>query len=140
MLKAQLLHPGILQAIAGAGHGSRILIADGNYPCSTTAGPNADIVYLNLAPGMVPATDVLQAIVAAAPIEAAHVMETADGSEPPIFDEFRSLLPVGIDIKPIERFEFYDAVSQQNVCLLIATGETRLYANILLTIGVVPPK
>jgi L-fucose mutarotase len=74
LLKSTLLHPEILHALAGAGHGSQALIADGNYPCSTTAGPNAEIVYLNLAPGLVSATDVLRALVEAIPIEAAHVM------------------------------------------------------------------
>jgi L-fucose mutarotase len=66
-------------------------------------------------------------------------MQTADGSEPPVFGEFRLLLPDGIDIEPLERFAFYDAAGSPNVCLVIATGEQRIYANILLTIGVVPP-
>lgn len=139
MLKSKLIHPGILQAIAAAGHGSQILIADGNYPCGTTAGPNADIVYLNLAPGTVLVTEVLRAIADATPIEAAHVMQTADGTEPPVFDEFRRLLHGGIELQPVERYEFYEAVSQPSVCLVVATGEQRIYANILLTIGVVPP-
>lgn len=139
MLKSVLLHPEILNALAGAGHGSQVLIADGNYPCSTTAGPNAQLVYLNLAPGLVNATEILRVLASAIPIEAAHVMQTADGSEPPIFQEFRSLLPSGVDIQPVERFAFYAAVGEPAVCLVIATGEQRIYANILLTIGVVPP-
>ena len=139
MLKSFLIHPDILRAIGAAGHGSQILIADGNYPAGTTAGPNAEIVYLNLSPGTVTATEVLKAISSAVPIEAAHVMQTADGTEPPIFDEFRSLLPDGVDIQPIERFGFYRAVGSTDVCLVVATGEQRIYANILLTIGVVPP-
>ena len=139
MLKGTLLHPEILNALAGAGHGSQVLIADGNYPCSTTAGPNAVLVYLNLAPGMVTATDVLRVLTAAVPIEAAHVMETADGSVPAIFAEFRSILTENAPLKPLERFAFYEAVNQPSVCLVIATGEQRIYANILLTIGVVMP-
>ena len=139
MLKTTLLHPEILRAVAGAGHGSRILIADGNYPFATTAGPNADVVYLNLAPGLVSATDTLRVLASVVPIEAAHVMQTADGTEPPVFAEFRRLLPNGLDIGPIERFAFYEAVGQSDVCLVIATGEQRIYANILLTIGVVMP-
>ena len=139
MLKSRLLHPDILRALAGAGHGSQVLIADGNYPCSTTAGPNAEIVYLNLAPGLVTATDVLAAIAGAVPIEAAHVMQTADGAEPPIFAEFRSLLNHQVEIQPVERFAFYEAAGNLSVALVIATGEQRIYANILLTIGVVPP-
>ena len=139
MLKGSLLHPEILHAIAGAGHGSQVLIADGNYPCSTTAGSNAVLVYLNLAPGLVTATDVLKTLVTALPIETAYVMQTADGSEPPIFGEFQSILYGAPKIQPLERFAFYRAVSEPTVCLVIATGEQRIYANILLTIGVVPP-
>ena len=71
MLKTALLHPEIMEALGGAGHGSQVLIADGNYPCSTTAGPNAQLVYLNLAPGLVTATDVLKVLVQTVPIEAA---------------------------------------------------------------------
>lgn len=139
MLKSPLLHPDILRALASAGHGSQVLIADGNYPASTGAAPNAARVQLNLAPGLVNATDVLRTVATAIPIEAAHVMQTADGSEPPIFNEFRDLLANAIELQPLERFAFYAAASQPSVCLVIATGEQRVYANILLTIGVVPP-
>ena len=50
MLKNRLLHPDILAALGRAGHGSKVLIADGNYPFSTTLGPNAMLVSLNLSP------------------------------------------------------------------------------------------
>ena len=139
MLKTPLLHPEILEALGSAGHGSQVLIADGNYPCSTTAGPNAQLVYLNLAPGLVNATDVLRVLVQAIPIEAAHVMQSADGSVPPIFTEFQQLVGSKPRLEPLERFAFYEAVSESTVCLVIATGEQRIYSNILLTIGVVPP-
>lgn len=139
MLKTQLLHPEILNAIAGAGHGSKILIADGNYPCATTAGPNATLVYLNLAPGIINATDALKVIVSSVPIEAAEVMQPADGKDAPIFAEFREILGITPNLESLERFEFYEAVGEPSVCLVIATGEQRIYANILLTIGVVPP-
>jgi L-fucose mutarotase len=40
-----------------------------------------------------------------------------------------------------ERFNFYDVACESDVALVIATGEQRIYGNILLTIGVVaPPK
>ena len=138
MLKTTLLHPEILNALAGAGHGAQVLIADGNYPASTGGNSRAVRVYLNLAPGLITATDVARVVASAIPIEAAHVMQTADGSEPPIFSEFRALLP-GVTLEPLERFAFYDAGRSLNVCLVIATGEQRVYANLLLTIGVVPP-
>ena len=138
MLRYQLLHPEILAALGGAGHGSQILIADGNYPFVTRSNPNARRVFLNLAPGLLTATDVLSVLVDAIPVEAAHVMVPDAGEEPPIFGEFRSML-TGMELYVLRRFEFYDAARGSDVALVIATGERRIYANILLTIGVVPP-
>jgi len=138
VLKGALIHPEIARALAGAGHGAQVLIADGNYPISTGAAPNAARVYLNLAPGLVTAVDVLRVVVQAIPIEAATVMHPAEGPEPPIFAEFRALLP-GLSLQSLDRFAFYAAAPKPDTCLVIATGEQRIYANILLTIGVIPP-
>ncbi len=139
MLRYKLIHPQILQALAPAGHGSRVLIADGNYPFSTGSNGDATHVYLNLTRGSAPVDEVLQVLVDAIPIEAAHVMMPADGTEAPIFDDFRRILPEGIGLQPLGRFAFYDAARGCDVALVIATGEQRIYANILLTIGVIPP-
>ncbi len=138
MLFSTLLHPQILEVLGTAGHGSRILIADGNYPFVTGSAPNAKVVYLNLAPGLLTATQVLKVLVTAVPIEAAEVMEPNTPPEPPIVQEFREILPY-IDIHKLERFAFYEAARGSDTALVIATGEQRIYANILLTIGVVPP-
>jgi L-fucose mutarotase len=139
MLKYRLLHPEILGALGEAGHGARILIADGNYPLSTGSHPAARRVYLNLAPDLLRVTDVLEVLVDAVPIEAAHTMRPDEDPEPAIFAHFRRLLP-GLDVQPLKRFEFYDAARGPDVALAIATGERRIYANILLTIGVVAPR
>jgi len=72
-------------------------------------------------------------------IEAAQVMAPASGPEPAIFGAFRALLPEGVTLQALGRFEFYEAARSPNVALVIATGEQRIYANILLTIGVIPP-
>jgi len=138
MLTTKLTHPQILGALGSMGHGSMVLIADGNFPFGTHTNPAAAHVYLNLRPGLVSATDVLEAVVSAIPVEAAHVMEPADGSTPPIFAEFSALLP-GQELQRVERFAFYDLGRCSEVGLVIATGEARIYANILLTIGVVKP-
>ncbi len=136
MLRGKLLHPEILDALGRAGHGSKILIADGNYPFATAVGPRARYVFLNLSPGLVSATDVLRVLASAVPIEAAAVM-MPPGEAPPIFAEFRDLLPPTVALDPLDRFAFYAAARDENVALLIATGEERIYANILLTIGVI---
>ncbi len=136
MLKHRLLHPEILYAIASAGHGSKILITDGNYPASTKEGVCAETVYLNLAPGIVKVTDVLNAILSAVEIEEAYVMSPTTGEEPEIYKEFRQSLP-NLSLIKLGRFEFYEQASSSDTCLQIVTGDQRLYANILLTIGVV---
>lgn len=139
MIDSKLIHPQILSALGKAGHGATILIPDGNYPVATNAHPLAERVYLNLAPGMVRVTDVLEAILSVTPIEAAQVMRRDDGEEPSIYSDFRRMLPDDIALAPLERFAFYDEAKKDNCCLVIATGEQRIYANILLTIGVVAP-
>lgn len=140
MLTCRLIHPEILAALAGAGHGSQVLIADGNYPFSTGVNPAATRVYLNLTRGFAPVDEVLAVLVDAIPIESAHVMVPETGPEPPIFQSFREVLPKELELRPLGRYSFYDAARGPNVALVIATGEERIYANILLTIGVVPPE
>lgn len=136
MLKGHLIHPTILRVLGSAGHGSGILIADGNYPFATRANPAAERVYLNLAPGRVSVTDVLEPLLSAIPVEAAHVMVTDDGSEPPIHAAFSALMPE-IDLQKHTRYPFYELCKDDDVALVIATGEQRTYANLLLIIGVV---
>ena len=149
MIRGQLIHPYIISALAKAGHGSKVLISDGNYPHWTKRGPNADVVYLNLAPGILNATDVLKVVASEVPFEAAAVMEYARtgpyalSQDPPIWNEFRQVLHsagIDTDLDRIERHKFYDAAGTPDVCLTIATGEERIYANLLLTIGVIKPK
>jgi L-fucose mutarotase len=138
MLKTRLLHPEILAALGEAGHGAQVLVADGNYPLATRSNPDGYRVFLNLAPGQLTVTDVLSVLADAIPIEAAHVMGPDDGSEPSIYEDFRALLPQ-TELQRLGRFEFYDMARGPDTALAIATGEQRIYANILLTIGVVMP-
>ena len=139
MIRCSVTHPQILAALASAGHGSQVLIADGNYPFSTGSNPSATRVYLNLTRGRLSADEVLAALSETVPIEAAHVMTPTTGPEPPIFGSFRRILPEDVLLRPLERFAFYDAARSENVALVIATGEQRVYANIVITIGVIPP-
>ena len=144
MLKSRLIHPELAGALAAAGHGAKVLLADGNYPLSTRTPPDAARVYLNLAPGVVSVTQALEVLLTAIPVEAAEVMVPADGPEPAVFGEFRRLLGAAgrggaPDLAPLEREAFYAAASAPDVAVAVATGEGRLYANLLLTIGVVPP-
>lgn len=143
MLTGRLIHPQILEALGRAGHSSKVLIADGNYPAATRRPTGAALVSLNLSPGVVDCVQVLETLAAAIPIEAAAVMRPersgpyAMDEDPEIWEAFRSILPV--ELQPIDRFAFYETASADDVALVIATAEQRLYANLLLTIGVVMP-
>jgi L-fucose mutarotase len=149
VLTGKLIQPQILEVLGRAGHTSRVLIADGNYPAATKRPQGAALVSLNLSPGVVDCVQVLTALAAAIPIEAAAVMRPersgpyALEEDPEIWHEFEAVLSgAGVDVtlEPVERFTFYETASSDDVALVIATGEHRIYANLLLTIGVVMPR
>ena len=136
MISHPLVHPEILAALASAGHGSRVLVADANYPFATVVGANATVVYLNLRPGLVGAEDVLEALLTAVVVESAAVMVPGAGPEPEIFAAFRRLLP-GLELTGLTRSEFYAECRGEDLALLVATGEQRVFSCVLLTLGVV---
>ncbi len=141
MIHGPMIHPPLLRALAGAGHGAKILIADSNYPHETYANPRSTVVFLNLAPGLINATDVLEVVKKTVPIESAALMVPAPETghvDIPIHGEFRAALP-GVEFTEISRWDYYDAAGAQDVAVVIATGESRIYANVLLTIGVRQP-
>jgi L-fucose mutarotase len=139
MLRTPLIHPEILAALAAAGHGSQVLISDGNFPHATATPPTARRVYLNLSPGRVTVTEVLAAVAATVPLEAAAVMRPDDAAEPAVLGEFRGLLPPGTPVEVVGRLAFYELTRRPDVTLAVATGDQRLYANLLLTIGYIDP-
>jgi L-fucose mutarotase len=142
MLRYPITHPPLLSALGAAGHGSRILLADGNYPHSTSIGPRAALVHLNLRPGLVAVDQVLEPLLETVPVEAAAVMVPDDGSTPEVFARYRELLGAvyaGMELQPLGRWEFYRACLEPDVAVAVATGDQRLYADLLLTVGVVPP-
>ena len=132
MLTTKCIHPGIMKALSLCGHGSKVLIADGNYPLAEKSG-DAEKVYLGLTPGLPTVTDVLKAIHSVVEVEKAEVMVPGDGTTPDIFSEFEDEL--GLKLSGIGRFEYYDLCCQPDVVLAISPGEKRVFANILLTIG-----
>ena len=144
MLKTQLLHPEILRVLARAGHHARILIADGNYPASTKKGPHAEVVSLNLAPGVVTVTQVLRAVLTAVPVDAVNTMGIppddpyAQAGEPPVWAEYRQVLGEAecqVSLEPILKWDFYQAVESPDHVLTVQTADQSLWANVLLTMG-----
>jgi L-fucose mutarotase len=135
MLKTRLLHPEILKALGSAGHFSQVLIADANFPVATRSHPNATKVFLILTAGIPRTTEVLDVLLDSIPVQDAAVMQVPNGAKAPVHAEFQSMLPNGVELKYMERIPFYEAAASSMTALVIATGETRRFANILLTIG-----
>ncbi len=145
MLTHRLIHPKINEVLGRAGHHAMILIADGNYPASTKKGPNAEVVCLNLSPGVVTCTQVLEAILSAVPVDAVHtMMYTKDDpytldTDPAVWDEYRAVLKaagLALVLSPIDKWDFYKAVETPDHVLTIQTGDQQRFANLLLSIGV----
>jgi L-fucose mutarotase len=144
MLKHQLLHPKITEVLAQAGHHSKILIADGNYPASSKKGPNAEVVSLALTPGVVNCTQVLRALLSAVPLDSVHTMGIpeddpyAQVGEPPVWNQYRAELEaagLSLQLQPIEKWDFYEAVASADHVLTIQTADQSLWANLLLVMG-----
>ena len=145
MLKHQLIHPKINEVLGRAGHHARVLIADGNYPASSKKGPHAEVVCLNLMPGVVTCAQVLRAVLSAVPVDAVNTMgyETtgpyALAADPPVWDEYRAVIRaagLAVELQPIEKWDFYEAVATPDHVLTIQTADQQRFANVLLSIGV----
>jgi L-fucose mutarotase len=145
VLKHQLIHPKINEILGRAGHHAKILIADGNYPASSKKGPNAELVCLNLSPGVVTVAQTLAALLSAVPVEAVNTMgyektgSYALTEDPPAWDEFRRILAAAglkLKLEPIEKWDFYAAVATADHVLTIQTADQQRFANVLLTVGV----
>ena len=145
MLKTTLLHPDILQAVACCGHHAKILIADGNYPASSKIGPNAQLVSLQLMPGIPTVAQVLQALLSVLPVDFVNTMgidphdQYAFTGDPPVWDTYRKILEDAgstVALEPIVKWDFYSAVESSDHVLTVQTADQALWANLLLTVGV----
>lgn len=143
MLKSipAILSPELLKVVCEMGHGDELVIADGNFPAESI-GKNAVVIRAD-GHGV---PEMLDAILQIIPLDQyvdqpAALMQVVPGDPvvPVIWDEYRALLKKhGEDpdkVEMMERFAFYDRA--KNAYAVIATGETSIYANVLLKKGVV---
>ena len=144
MLKGipSIISPDLLKALCEMGHGDELVIADGNFP-SERIGKNAIVVRAD-GHG---AAEMLDAVLHLIPLDSyvenpVALMDVVLGDAcltPEIWTKYTGILaryePEHSSIEMTERFAFYERA--KNAYLIIATGETSLYANILLKKGVV---
>ena len=146
MLNTPLLHPDILRILAQAGHHSKVLIADGNYPASNKRGPRAELISLQLSPGVPTVAQVLAAILGTVRIDEVHTMgidrsdsyAAATPGDPPVWNEYRQILGAAnsaCELQPILKWDFYQAVASDDHVLTIQTADQQPWANLLLSVG-----
>jgi L-fucose mutarotase len=137
-----LLSPDLLRALRAMGHGDELAVVDGNYPAQS-AGPQV------MRFDGVNATIALEAVLSVMPLDtyvdcACFVMAVVDDADrdQPIFEEFRRVITIaegaGFTLGKIERFAFYARASK--AFAVVATGERRLYGNIILKKGIIRPQ
>ena len=146
MLNTPLLHPDILRILAQAGHHSKVLIADGNYPASNKRGPRAELISLQLSPGLPTVAQVLAAILGTVRIDEVQTMgidrsdsyAAATPGDPPVWNEYRQILGAAnsvCELQPILKWDFYEAVASDDHVLTIQTADQQPWANLLLSVG-----
>ena len=146
MLKGipKIMSPELLKALCEMGHGDTLCIADGNFPCATV-GKNAIVIRAD-GHG---ANDILDAVLELFPLDTyvnkpVTLMELVPNDvgkvKTPIWDDFMIIIAKhdnrGAEtIENIERFAFYEKAKDCHV--IIATGESAIYANLILRKGVI---
>ena len=144
MLKGipKILSPELLKVLCEMGHSDRLVIADGNFP-SESMGKNAKVIRCD-GHGVL---ELLEAILTVFPLDTyvetpVSLMQVmhGDNAETPIWDEYKEIISKYDErgekaIGQTERFAFYDEA--KTAYAIIATGESALYANIMLQKGVV---
>ena len=144
MLKgiSPIISPALLKALCEMGHGDELVIADGNFPCESM-GKNAIVIRAD-GHGV---PEILDAIMQLFPLDQyvekpVALMEVVPGDTcgtPAIWSDFKEILnryePDNCKIEMVERFAFYER--SKKAYLIIASGETAIYANVLLKKGVV---
>ena len=140
-----ILSPELLKVLCEMGHGDRICIGDGNFPGASMSKPN-NCVFVRADGHGVP--ELLDAILTVIPLDAyvehpVMLMEKMDCDkdlEIPVWKEYEQIIARhdarGVSaIGAYERFRFYDE-AKTCYCIL-QSGESAIYANVILQKGVI---
>lgn len=144
MLKgiSPIISPELLKILCEMGHGDEIVIADGNFPAESV-GKNAKVVRMD--GHNVP--EVLKAVLELIPLDQyvekpVRLMDRVpgDSADVSVWKEYEKIISAAEgrgaeSIEFLERFEFYRQA--ERAYAIIATGERRQYANVILKKGCV---
>jgi len=135
-----ILPPELLKILMEMGHGDELVIGDGNFCAASLAQRLVRCDGHDVPP-------LLDAILGLFPLDRfvecpVTLMEVVAGSgdaEPPIWGTYQAIIeqhePVHNGIAFEERFAFYERTKRAYA--VVTTGERALYANIILTKGVI---
>lgn len=134
-----IISPDLLKIIAEMGHADEIVLADANFPAASIA---QRIVRLD---GQ-PIPQILEAVLRLFPLDTyvekpVLLMAVTPGEkvQPTIWEDYRKVIRRSnepfTDFEYVERFAFYERAKKSYA--VVATGESALYANIILKKGVV---
>jgi L-fucose mutarotase len=135
----KILSPDLLKIIMEMGHGDEIVIADGNFPSASIAQR-----LVRLDGHDIP--DILEAMLLLFPLDTyverpvgLMAVTPGDPYKPLIWEEYKKIIKDSKEpfkeFENIERFAFYERAKKAYA--VVATGESALYANIILKKGVV---
>ena len=140
-----ILSPELLKVLCEMGHSDRICIGDGNFPGASMAKAKGAIFLRADGHGVPELLDAILQVIPAdtyveKPITLMEKMECDKDLEIPIWDEYAAVIAKHdargkAALGNIDRFDFYDE-AKKCYCI-IATGESAIYANIMLQKGVI---
>ncbi len=135
-----IIGPELLQILRAMGHGDELVIVDANYPAESNRNR---LVRMD----GVDAVRAAEAILSLMPLDtyvdmAAFRMQVVDDAEavPDVCRQFQDLVErraPGQKVGSIERFAFYERAKE--TFATVATSEQRLYGNLILKKGIIPP-
>ena len=135
-----ILPPELLKILMEMGHGDELVIGDGNFPAANYAqrlvrcDGHAVPPLLDAILGLYPLDRFVESPVALMEVVAGSGAET-----PPIWATYKDIIrkhePVNNGIEFEERFAFYERAKEAYA--IVSTGETALYANVILKKGVI---
>ncbi|XP_036403330.1 fucose mutarotase isoform X2 [Megalops cyprinoides] len=128
-----ILSPELLYTLAKMGHGDELVLADTNFPTSSTCrcGPNeirADGVGI---------PELLEAILKLFPLDSFVDSPLVSGITPMENSECQRAA-LQKPLERVERFAFYERAKKSFA--VVATGEASLYGNLIIKKGVIPPE
>lgn len=135
----KIISPELLKILAEMGHGDTIVLADGNFPAESVG---RRVVRMD-GHGVV---ETLDAVLSLYPLDTyvdfpVTAMDVVPGDTyvPTIWGEFEALIkkhyPDGMGMEKVDRFGFYERA--KDAYAVVATGESKLYANVIIKKGVI---